>query len=51
MARLYNCDKCPAYCCSYGRTVVTKADIKRLARHFSVDFDTAIKRFTKQGEK
>ena len=51
MARLYNCDKCPSYCCSYGLIVVTEADIKRLARHFSIDRDAAVKRFTKQGWK
>lgn len=49
MVRLYNCDKCPAYCCSYGRIVVTKPDIRRLARHFSIMPDDAEARFTKKG--
>ncbi len=51
MSRQYNCDKCPAYCCSYGRIVVTKRDIKRLARHFSIDPSLAEKKFTKTGSK
>ena len=43
----YDCDKCPAYCCSiYDRVQVTKRDIKRLAKHFGVDVATAQKKFT-----
>ena len=43
----YNCAKCPAYCCSiYERVQVTRRDIKRLAKHFQVDVETAVKRFT-----
>jgi uncharacterized protein len=44
---LYDCLKCPAYCCSYDRVIVEKRDLKRLARHFGVDEDTASRRFTK----
>ena len=50
----YDCTKCPAYCCSiYERVQVTARDIKRLAKHFTLDFDTAQKRFTTtwQGER
>src|SRR5580765_4520544 len=50
----YNCAKCPAYCCSiYERVQVTKRDIKRLARYFGVDYDTAQQRYTTswQGER
>jgi len=44
----YNCSKCPAYCCSiYERVQVTKHDIKRLAKHFGIDLQTAVRRFTK----
>jgi Fe-S-cluster containining protein len=44
----YNCDKCPAYCCSiYDRVQVTKRDIKRLAKHFSLSIEKATQRFTK----
>jgi Fe-S-cluster containining protein len=50
----YDCDKCPAYCCSiYDRVQVTPRDIKRLASHFRVDVATAQKKFTStwQGEQ
>ncbi len=44
----YDCTKCPAYCCSiYERVQVTKRDINRLAKHFSVTYETALKRFTR----
>lgn len=49
----YDCNKCPAYCCSiYDRVQVTKRDIKRLAKHFDVEFEIARKKFTTtwQGE-
>jgi Fe-S-cluster containining protein len=44
---LYDCDKCPAYCCSYDRIDVTKSDLKRLARHFGVTVEQAEARYTK----
>ncbi len=50
----YNCSNCPAYCCSvYERVQVTRRDIQRLANHFRVDWETAVKRFTTtwQGER
>jgi len=50
MANRYNCNKCPAYCCSYAQIVITKTDIKRLAKHFSISTDAAQKKFTKKGE-
>ena len=28
----YDCSKCPAYCCTYPRTPVTEADVRRLAK-------------------
>jgi uncharacterized protein len=47
----YNCDKCPAYCCSiYDRVQVTKRDIKRLAKHFGITPATAENRYTKKWE-
>jgi hypothetical protein len=46
----YDCLKCPAYCCSYERIEVTKRDIRRLAKHFHVDPETAKLRFTKLRE-
>jgi uncharacterized protein len=44
---LYNCAKCPAYCCSYERIIVNGHDLRRLARHFTVTPDEARVRFTK----
>ena len=43
----YDCSKCPAYCCSYERIIVSKRDLKRLAKHFDIDPEIARKRFTK----
>jgi uncharacterized protein len=50
MPPAYDCSKCPAYCCSYDRIDVKKADIVRLAKHFGIDYDTAFERFTKMRE-
>ena len=47
MAPLYDCSKCPAYCCSYEHINVSKRDINRLAKHFDIDPETAARRFTK----
>ena len=44
---LFNCSKCPAYCCSYDRIEVTRRDIVRLARHFGITYQQAEKRYTK----
>jgi hypothetical protein len=44
---LFNCDKCPAYCCSYDRIEVTKRDLLRLAKHFGVSYREAERRYTK----
>jgi len=43
----YDCSKCPAYCCSYESIVVTKRDVNRLAKHFDLDPEIALTRFTK----
>lgn len=42
----YDCSKCPGYCCSYPLIEVSKTDIKRLAKHFDLDYATAEERFT-----
>ena len=47
MRNKYSCSKCPAYCCSYPEIEITKRDIARLARHFGIEFDRAVERFTK----
>ena len=44
---LYDCLKCPAYCCTYDEIVVGKRDLTRLAKHFGIDDEVAEKRFTK----
>ena len=43
----YNCLKCPGYCCSYPRIIVSKKDLKRLAKYFKVSVETAKDRFTR----
>ena len=45
----YNCQRCPAYCCSYPRIEVKKADLRRLARRFGIGVGAARRRFTKAG--
>lgn len=50
----FDCTKCPAFCCAiYDRVQVTKRDLNRLAKHFGVSVQTALKRYTKmyQGER
>ena len=47
----YDCNKCPAYCCSYARIVVTKRDVERLAKHHDLDTDAARKKFTRKGHE
>ena len=48
---LYDCDRCPAYCCSYPRVIVSAKDLKRLARHFGISTPQARKKFTRKGEE
>lgn len=44
----YDCAKCPAYCCAvYERVQVTRRDLQRLARHFGVTVEQAIRRYTR----
>jgi Fe-S-cluster containining protein len=44
---MYNCTKCPGYCCSYPLIAITKRDVERLAKHFDLSFEDARKKFTK----
>ena len=44
---LYDCGKCPGYCCSYEYIIVSKGDVERLARRFDLSYERAEKRFTK----
>lgn len=48
---LYDCSKCPAYCCSYERIVVTRRDLQRLARYFGISEAAAKRRFTRHGSE
>src|SRR5262245_9989432 len=47
----YNCNKCPAYCCTYAEIEVSDFDIGRLARHFGISAKQARERFTKYDAK
>ncbi|MCA9736071.1 MAG: YkgJ family cysteine cluster protein [Gemmatimonadota bacterium] len=47
---LYNCTKCPAYCCSYAWIPVTDRDLKRLAKHHGVTPSAAERKFTRKTE-
>lgn len=44
---LFNCSKCPAYCCSYDRIEVTRRDMLKIAKHFGISYNQAEKRYTK----
>jgi len=44
----FNCEKCPAFCCTYPQTPVTAADLRRLARHLGIDVETAGRKYTKR---
>ena len=46
---LYDCSRCPAYCCTYARIGVTPRDIARLAARFAVTVEEATRRFTQKG--
>jgi len=48
--RQFDCNNCPAYCCTYDHIAVTDRDLARLARHFDLDEPTAERRFTKRVE-
>jgi len=43
----YDCSKCPAYCCSYEKISIEPRDLKRLAKHFDLELDSARRRFTR----
>jgi uncharacterized protein len=47
----YNCDKCPAYCCTYTEIEVSTRDIERLAKRFDLPYAQAEERFTKPDAK
>lgn len=45
----FNCDNCPSYCCSYSGIEMEPQDIERLAEHFELDVNTALRRLTMDG--
>lgn len=45
---MYNCSKCPGYCCSYPLIPLNKRDVERLAKHFKLSFNKAKEKFTKE---
>ena len=45
--RLFNCLRCPAYCCSYPVIRLTKTDLRRLAKHLGMSLERTVDKFTK----
>ena len=45
---MYDCKKCPGYCCSYPLIELTKRDVERLADYHEMEFKEAKKAFTKE---
>ena len=43
---MYDCSKCPGYCCSYQIIPLTKTDLKRLADHLGVSVTKARRKYT-----
>lgn len=46
----YNCERCPAYCCSYAFIHVTKRDLQRIAKHLGLSEAEVHKLHTKRGQ-
>ncbi|MBM3340130.1 MAG: YkgJ family cysteine cluster protein [Betaproteobacteria bacterium] len=44
----FDCSKCPGYCCTYPRIVISLKDLRRIARHFEISEDEARSRYTKR---
>ncbi|MGH9459342.1 MAG: YkgJ family cysteine cluster protein [Thermoanaerobaculia bacterium] len=47
---LYDCLKCPAYCCSYERIDVTVRDLARIAKHLDTTPAQVERKYTKRIE-
>lgn len=45
---VYNCLKCPGFCCSYPLIPLEKRDVERLARHHGMEFEEARRAFTRE---
>ena len=50
MKKLYDCGKCPGYCCSYPRIILEPGDLRRLAKELGMSKSEVRKRYTKIGE-
>ena len=51
---LFDCGKCPAFCCSvYERVQTNRRDVARLARYFGISYAAAERRYTRlrEGER
>lgn len=44
---LYDCSKCPGYCCSYPLIALDRRDVDRLAKHHGMTFEEAQHAFTR----
>jgi hypothetical protein len=47
--KLYDCMKCPGYCCSYPVIEVKDRDAIRIAKHFGLTLKAAEQKFFKSG--
>lgn len=47
---LYDCSKCPAWCCTYPNIFVTQRDIERIAKHLKMDVEDAKSKFTRMSK-
>jgi len=48
---MYNCSKCPGYCCSYQVIPVTKRDLARLAAYFGIGIKKAKAKFVTKNDE
>lgn len=46
--KLYDCSKCPGYCCSYPVIAISERDVARLAAHHGITAAQAERRFTRR---
>lgn len=44
---LYDCSKCPGYCCTYPRIIIDDEDLERIAQHTKLTVAEAKRRFTR----
>ena len=42
---MYDCSKCPGFCCSYQIIPLTRTDVERLARHFDLSVAATKKKY------